>query len=131
MSRKFHLALAALGASFAVSFMAAPPAFAITGREAVAQCSVQADCRWGVGATGDIVIIKGGEVAWCDGPDGDCIMMARPNSNRIGRLRAENLLAAPATASTAPPPSAQPAPATTPTVRDHRTDSTTRDHRGD
>lgn len=116
MSRKIHLALAVLAACFAASLIAASPAFATRGSEAAAICSTRPDCRFGVGANGDIVIFVDGHVIWCDGVDGDCIVVTRPNfSDRAAGARADTVLA-PGAADQSPPPVRGPAPV----VRDHR-----------
>jgi hypothetical protein len=117
MLRKSHLVLAALATAVAVSFIAAPPALATRGSEAAAACSARPDCRFGVGSNGDIVIFVDGHVIWCDGVDGDCIVVTRPNfSDRAAGERADTVLGTPGTANPSPPPVRGPAPA----VRDHR-----------
>ena len=57
-----------------VTLLFATPAMAINGRDALAKCNSQANCRWALGSDGEIIIYfdDGRPTIKCPGGGGEC-----------------------------------------------------------
>lgn len=83
---EFALTLSAAAAAGALALFAAP-AHATTGNQAISACNARPNCVASIGSAGDVVINADNPdgtttTIWCDGREGDCVVVARETRPR-------------------------------------------------